>query len=145
MCYNTVAELLAQCRDCNVLPERVILENEKVLTGHTEDEIYAELEARYAVMCASATKALDTPQQMVCGLIEGQSAHQQGYAGGSTLSGAFLNRIMAMAFSCSEVNASMGRICAAPTAGSCGILPAVLLGLEQEYHVPRRAVLNALL
>ena len=49
-----------------------------------------------------------------------------------------------MALSCSEVNASMGKICAAPTAGACGILPAVLIGLSREKGLSRRKTLEGL-
>ena len=41
-----------------------------------------------------------------------------------SVTGNYMNYIMALAYSSSEVNASMGKICASPTAGSCGILPA---------------------
>jgi L-serine dehydratase len=52
---------------------------------------------------------------------------------------------MARALSGSEVNASMGRICAAPTAGASGILPAVLLGVAEQYGLPEQALLDAML
>ena len=39
----------------------------------------------------------------------------------------------------------MGRICAAPTAGSCGILPAVLIGVSEHYHLSKEETLNGLL
>ena len=39
----------------------------------------------------------------------------------------------------------MGKICAAPTAGSCGILPAVLVSLEEEWQLPRRKILEGLM
>lgn len=42
-------------------------------------------------------------------------------------------KAMARAIACSEVNASMGKIVAAPTAGSCGILPAVILTVGEKF------------
>lgn len=146
MGYDTIAQLMAQCEGRPERMPQVIYENEIRLTDRTKTEIYAELETRYAVMRLSAEKALHEPQKMVCGLIEGQAMRQQKYAaerGG--ISGAFLNRIMALALSGSEVNASMGRICAAPTAGSCGIVPAVLVGLEEQGGWSKEKMLDALL
>ena len=64
---------------------------------------------------------------------------------GTTLCGDFMNTAMAMALSGSEVNASMGRICAAPTAGACGIVPAVLFSIEKVKNLSKEAMLNALL
>lgn len=146
MGYDTIASLLRQCEGSAARLPQIVLENEMRLTGRAENEIYAELEARYAVMVQSAKKALDEPQKMVCGLIEGQAMRQQQYAAAQGgISGAFLNRVMALALSGSEVNASIGRICAAPTAGSCGILPAVLLGLAERDSIAPAKTLDAML
>lgn len=123
----------------------VIAASECDLTGSDENEILHKLDERYEVMRKSARRALSNPQPMVCGLISGQSQKQETYAGTGGLSGRFLNHVMAMALSGSEVNASMGRICAAPTAGSCGILPAVLTGLEEEHGYTKEELRSALL
>ena len=53
---------------------------------------------------------------------------------GKTLTGTATTMAMAMALSSSEVNASMGKIVACPTAGSCGILPAVILSAGKELE-----------
>jgi L-serine dehydratase len=53
----------------------------------------------------------------------------------SIFAGEFLGRVMARALAVAEVNACMGRIVAAPTAGSCGILPATILTLKEEKNL----------
>ena len=144
--YNTIEELLRQSETDKKPLHRIILEEEMALTECSEEEIYQRLRARYQVMCASAKKALSEPQQMVLGLISGQSVCQNNHAqDDKSICGGFLNELMAMALSCSEVNASMGRICAAPTAGSCGILPAVLLAVGARYKATEQQLLDALL
>ena len=50
---------------------------------------------------------------------------------GKTVCGEIINSAMAMALSTSEVNASMGRIVAAPTAGASGIIPAAMLTIRE--------------
>lgn len=122
--YSNLAQLLALAEKQGVPLWRIILENEKKLSDISEEGVFALLHEHYQVMTASATKALDRPMPTVLGLISGIAAPQYRYSrteGG--LCGGVLNRAMAYALSCSEVNASMGRICAAPTAGACGILP----------------------
>ncbi len=52
---------------------------------------------------------------------------------------------MARALSCSEVNASMGRIVACPTAGSCGILPAVILTVGERLNLSDEELIQGLL
>lgn len=122
-----------------------VLENEREVTEQSEEQIYEGLERRWQVMQAAAQKALDTPQQMPAGLISGQAQKQHQYARTVTLAGEAVNTAMALALSGSEVNAAMGRICAAPTAGSCGVLPAVLLVVGGQMNATRRQLLDALL
>ena len=125
--YSCFADVERSCAERGIGPARLFLENEVRLTGRSEKEIYDLMDARLTIMEDAANRALTGPLGSVGGLIDGLAQAQWNYAkGAQTLCGAFLNRVMARALSCSEVNASMGRICAAPTAGSCGILPAVL-------------------
>lgn len=96
-------------------------------------------------MVSAATRAIMQPLEMTGNFIKGQSFKQGKYASSNPLGGEYINNIMTMALSCCEVNASMGRICAAPTAGSCGILPAVLIETARKLDSTRKEVLNALL
>lgn len=122
-----------------------VIQNERELTGCSEEKIFSKLENRYQIMCTAAEQALHKPLATVCNLISGIAGTHNAYVERSgSFCGAFLNKVMARALSCSEVNASMGRICAMPTAGSCGIVPAVLISLEEQRSIPRRRVLEAL-
>ena len=143
--YNTIEDLLRVQQETGKPLHQIILEEEMALTDCGQQQIYDRLRERYQVMQTSAQRALAQPQQMVLGLISGQSACQLKHAQGESICGGFLNELMAMALSCSEVNASMGRICAAPTAGSCGILPAVLLSVGKKYNASEQQMLDALL
>lgn len=60
------------------------------------------------------------------------------------LCGEFLTNAMARALSCSEVNAAMGRIVAAPTAGSCGIIPAVIISAGERLGKSEEELIQAL-
>lgn len=143
--YQNFSELLREAETAGVPLWKPILRNERVLTGRSEEEIFAKLESRYDIMRVSAERALEHPLPTMGNLISGVAKAQDTYAERhGSLCGSFLNKVMARALSCSEVNASMGRICAMPTAGSCGIVPAVLLSLEEQRGFPRRKVLEAL-
>ena len=79
-------------------------------------------------------------------MITGRAERQFSYAeNGNSLCGGGINKMMARAISLSETNAAMGKICAAPTAGSCGILPAVLVTMEEEWNLSKRKILEGLL
>lgn len=144
--YQTIHELteLARARGCPLW--QIVLESEQALTGRSEQEIWRRLEQRYDIMLQSATKALEHGLGAPHSLIDGISAKQHAYsAQPESITGGFMNRLMARALSSSECNAAMGRICAAPTAGSCGILPAVLLSVGERYGLEKRAVLEGLM
>lgn len=124
----------------------LVLENEIFLTGLNGAQIYEKLARHYEVMKNSAGKALRQSLPLECGLIQGNAKRQYHYGqAGKTICGPLLNLLMARALSGSEVNASMGKVCAAPTAGAAGILPAVLLAVEERFALTERAVLDGLL
>lgn len=140
--YTTIRQLVEEARDKPIY--QVVLEDEQALTQVPLDQIWEGFRQRWQVMQASAVRALEQPQPMVGGLISGQACRQQLYSQQGSLLGSAANRMMAMAFSSSEVNAGMGRICAAPTAGACGILPAVLLTVQQRLDADEDQVLRGL-
>ena len=144
--YHSIADLIGQAKQRGVTIGAIVLENEMALTEKTAESVCGELRRRYNIMGESIVRALDEPQQMVLGLIAGQSKKQNDYTNaGNTLCGGLLGRIMARALSACEVNASMGRICAAPTAGSCGILPAVISEVARERNAGDEVLMDALL
>jgi len=79
------------------------------------------------------------------GLVGGDGGKMAAYAQmGSTLCGPFLTDVMAGALRMGECNACMKRIVAAPTAGACGVLPAVLLPYGRHFGTDREHLVQAL-
>ena len=145
MQYNSIAQMIALSNTNEIPLWRVVLEAEIALTERTEDEVFNKLRNRYNVMRRSCERALTEPLPTLGGLITGLAGTQQTYAETGGIAGTFINQLMARALSASEVNASMGKICAAPTAGSCGILPAVLMTVGEQYNCSEQTILEALL
>lgn len=144
--YNSARELLLEVSDNQKTISRIVLENEVQQSGKTEQEILTSLWEYYEVMAASATQAIECPVDTMGMMIKGDARKMHAYAmSGNTLSGEFMTKMMARALSCSEVNASMGRICAAPTAGACGILPAVVMTVSEKLYLSKEEILDALL
>lgn len=140
--YGNGKELLELATARNLRLSDIIIENERKNSGRSEQDILESMGKRFQVMKASAQRALKEPLETVGGMISGDAGRIYAFsASEKTLSGEFMGRVMARALSSCEVNASMGRICAAPTAGSCGIVPAVIisvcekLGLEEESAI----------
>lgn len=144
--YHNLQELLELATTKKKALWEIILENEMKLSEMTEEEVFSNLSRRYKVMEASSHKALNHKAKVEGSLINGMAYNQEKYTKDSnTLSGELINHVMALALSSSEVNVAMGKICAAPTAGSCGILPAVLIGVKEARGLTEREVLQGLL
>lgn len=144
--YHSCKQLLEMAEAQDVPIHEIVIEYEMKNSDMTRDEVLENMRQRYGIMYASAERALDQPLPTEGSLITGIASTQYRYAqSGDTLCGRFINNVMARALSCSEVNASMGKICAMPTAGSCGIVPAVLISVGEEYNKTEDDVLAALI
>ena len=81
----------------------------------------------------------------VSGLVGGDGGKMRAYAAEKRrLCGSYLSDVIAVALRTGESNACMRKIVAAPTAGSCGVLPAVLIPTWWNAHVPEEKILQAM-
>ena len=146
--FASGAELLDRCAEQGTGLAGAFLAREQALAaldGRTCDALpYAD--RALADMRASATEPLREPAPSMGGLIGGEArdvrrSREQGPAVVDGLAGAAMEYALAVL----ETNASMGRIVAAPTAGSAGVVPGVLLALEQERGLDAAALRRGLL
>lgn len=143
---NTAKEIIAYCQEEGKAFWQLVLEEECQVKKTTEEAVRQQLQESLAVMASSAQANLNQSQTTRFAMADGfaQAAHT--YAkDGEPVSGSFVMEVMAKAFSTAEVNCAMGKIVAAPTAGSAGILPAVLMGAKERYDLSEEALENALL
>ena len=109
----------------------------------------ADMDARMlealTVMRESIQTGLDPALRSVSRLTGGNAARLMDAAlQGRNAGGGLLGRICARALAVAECNAAMGRIVAAPTAGACGILPAALITMQEEYSIEDAQLVEAL-
>ena len=91
-----------------------------------------------------ARRDYDPQQRSASGLVGGDGGRMARYGEGDTLCGPFFTEVMACALTMGECNACMKRIVAAPTAGACGVLPAVLLPYARHFGASREELIRAL-
>lgn len=97
----------------------------------TEDESFETMKKMYMAMKESALN-YDGKIKSNSGLVGGEAALLRNYLDkGNPLVGPFMGRVMELALRVAEGNACMKRIVAAPTAGSCGVVPAVFLATQE--------------
>ena len=111
----------------------------------SEEEIYRQMEKNYRVMAACIEPGSRKNLRSTSGLTGGSAYKmRQVSEAGKSLTGSLLSGALYRALAVSELNAAMGRIVAAPTAGSCGILPAAILTMEKERGLSERDCIMAL-
>lgn len=126
------------------IPEITILA-EAAETGRSQEEIWLQTAAGLKVMAESIQKGLAPDIKSVGGIIGGNAFKLNQYAQGESLSGDKLLKAVSYALAVTEVNAAMGKIVAAPTAGSSGIVPGVIISLQENKNLSEEQAVNALL
>ncbi|ELU5588658.1 L-serine ammonia-lyase, iron-sulfur-dependent, subunit alpha [Clostridium perfringens] len=140
------AELLKICRENNFSLAEYAIQYEMESKNCTRDDVIKGMEKVLQVMKEAANEGKEKEVYSVSGLIGGDAYKLKKYLEkGNTLTGDVMVGAMARALSCSEVNASMGRIVACPTAGSCGILPAVILTVGERLNLSDEELIQGLL
>ncbi|OLN33342.1 L-serine ammonia-lyase, iron-sulfur-dependent, subunit alpha [Desulfosporosinus metallidurans] len=123
----------------------VIVQNQMEELEQSEQALFERMRQNLRVMRKSVETGLSGERRSLSGLVGGDAAKVEGRRKrGESLVGELMSGAIARALAVAEVNACMGKIVAAPTAGSCGVLPAVLLTIEEDRRVSEQAVLHAL-
>lgn len=138
-------ELLHICEKNSISLSEYAVRREMEDKEISREEVYEKMKRTLDVMKSGSSEGREKEVYSVSGLIGGDAYKVQQYLEkGDTLTGDTLVMAMAMALSSSEVNASMGKIVACPTAGSCGILPAALLAAGHKLKKDDKALMDAL-
>lgn len=145
MDFKNAKELLELCRQQGC-PISEIMRRRECDQGETTEEAVMERMGRaLEIMRQSATIPLERPVRSMGGLIGGEAQHLAAHAAAKqSICGPVLQRAVTYAMAVLEVNASMGLIVAAPTAGSSGVVPGLLLALQEEYHISDQRLLDGL-
>ena len=141
--YRALADAIADAERQGTTLARVALARESEDQGRPVAEIRAALSRALGVMRVAVARGSTGDLRSASGLVGGDAARlRTGPAG--PLAGTPFRDILARALAVQEVNAAMGVIVAAPTAGGAGVLPAVLTGLADARKIPDDAVVDAL-
>lgn len=110
----------------------VVRENDCRERQITPEASFLQMKEMYAAM-KEADSAYEASDISASGLVGGDGAKLQAYVeSGQAICGSFVGKVIEKAVKMGESNACMKRIVAAPTAGACGVVPAVLLSMQDE-------------
>ena len=131
--YHSLSSLIQASVQEGCTISRLVLAQQAAQMEQTEEALYRKMEKTYRVMAASIEPGCRKNLRSTSGLTGGSAYKmRQVSEAGKSLTGPLLSGALYRALAVSELNASMGRIVAAPTAGSCGILPAAVLTMEKD-------------
>ena len=144
MAYSSVKAMLNVSRQNNQPLWDVILQSDLLESGLTRPQSLAKMHHLWQVMVQTSDNYCGADRS-ASGFAGGDAAKvAEAEARGQLLTGGYLAQVMAEALKTAECNACMKRIVAAPTAGSCGVLPAVLLPLWHSGSYNEEAICRAL-
>ena len=132
MNIQSVAQLVAASTETPIW-EVILTDDLEQDTPEEREKSWNNMRRLWTVM-QDSVKEYNPTQRSLSGLTGGDGVRYESMlASGKMMCGNYLNQAIATALKVSECNACMKRIVAAPTAGSCGVIPAVLLPYQQEY------------
>jgi L-serine dehydratase len=144
MSFRSLEEILSQCVKLQKPFWRVILEDDMEERMTSERESIGKMELLYLTM-KNADSAYDAGLMSASKLVGGDGARMsRAILEEKVLGGPFIGEVIAKALKMGESNACMKKIVAAPTAGSCGVIPAVLLSYEEKYQASLQQMVEAL-
>lgn len=144
MSYQSLEEINQLCIEMKISFWRAILLDDMEERTVREEESIHTMETMWdAMLCASD----DYDEKLISssGLVGGMGGQMEAYRRtGDTLCGDFVSKVIAQALQMGESNACMKRIVAAPTAGACGVIPAVLVTLYKEGKICKEKIIQSL-
>ncbi|TCO79031.1 L-serine ammonia-lyase, iron-sulfur-dependent, subunit alpha [Marinisporobacter balticus] len=143
--FTNGLDLLETCKIYEKNIGQIMIEREMENTGKTENDIIEEMGQSLVIMKNAIKEGMNKDIKSVSGLVGGDAKLlKKRYESEKTVSGKRMNKAVASAMAVLEVNASMGQIVAAPTAGSSGILPGTLITVGEDFGFDDDALVKGL-
>lgn len=143
--FNKGNELIKLCNEQNKKISEIVIEKEMSENNISYEDLMNTMKEVLNTMINSSNTALNREVISVSRLTGGDAKKVEDYKNsGNTICGDLINSAMAKALSTSEVNASMGRIVAAPTAGASGILPSAIVTISEKYNLSEKDMICGL-
>lgn len=143
--YHSIHSLLDLCKEQEKQVWEVVQQADMEESGATEKQVFEKMRFMYKAM-QQADKDYEADLKSQSGMVGGDGEKMRQFnASGKNLCSEYSGLAMEKALKMGESNACMKRIVAAPTAGSCGVIPAVLLSYEESKNTEEDELVKALL
>ncbi|MDI6617101.1 MAG: L-serine ammonia-lyase, iron-sulfur-dependent, subunit alpha [Clostridiales bacterium] len=143
--YDSVDFLVNEAEKNNKKISELILKEQAERMEITRDDLYSKMEKRFEVMEEAVKKGSMPGLRSVSGLSGGDAYKMKCQVDrGENLCGPLFGHALTKALAVSELNSCMGKIVAAPTAGSCGIIPSAVLTIMEDKNIDRKDAVMSL-
>jgi L-serine dehydratase len=143
--YDSIQSLIDQAVLEGKLISQIVLIDQASQMEMSDKQLLKKMNDNLQVMKEAVLTGLESESKSVSGLSGGDAKKMmQSISAGRSIGGHLLSEVITKALAVSEVNACMGRIVASPTAGSCGIIPGLLLTLKEVYQINDEKVVMSL-
>lgn len=143
--YDSIADLIAEAQKRGKNISDIVIEEQAEACETTEEKMYERMLNSFKIMQMSIENGMEKDTRSVSGLTGGSAwKMKQRVDSGENICGHVFGEAMSMALAVAETNACMGKIVAAPTAGSCGIMPAAIVSVMNEKKIPVKKVVMSL-
>ena len=140
--YSTIKELINLAQENEMTVSEVVIQNEIEESEKNRDKVINKMKETFEVMKEAVEEGKNKKEKSPSGLSGGDANRLAKFD--DFLGDNIYKKVMTYAVATSEVNASMGKIVAGPTAGSSGIVPAVLLAVGEKINADDEDIIKAL-
>lgn len=147
MKFSNSLDVIAYCKEHDLPLHQASLDYEIQKTGRSYGYIKDYLRSVLGVMSNAVHLGINDEDNTIKGKIIGNDSVllKKRYESEKTVCGKTIAIAVSYALSTMEVNASMGKVVASPTAGSCGVLPAVLITMKERFDLDEEKLIEGLL
>ncbi len=145
MKYDSIKEIVNLAEETNKKISDIVIAEQANTLEITEDELFERMKKSFYAMKESVSEGINSNMRSISGLTGGSAYKMKMQVEkGLNICGKIFGDAMVKALAVSENNACMGKIVAAPTAGSCGIVPAALLTVMENKGIDEKHAVKAL-
>ena len=146
MTILSFSELIQKCTDENKTIYEIAQNEEAILSGDAVDVIRLRVLEDLIAMKEAVKNGLNSREKAISGWCGDDCAKLiEKFSGKPALFGKIFEKITTYALATAEENLRMGKIVACPTAGSCAIVPSVLVAVSESLGIPEKEQIDALI
>lgn len=143
--FGSIKELVSLAEQNNTTIGKIVIRYEAETSQRDTEDVIEQMRKNLNVMCEAARKGLETEVKSMSGLVGGDARKlEHARLTRKSLIGDIVAKALARGMAIAEVNASMGKIVAAPTAGSCGILPGAVITVAEFLNCGEEKTIESL-